>query len=323
MTPVIRGYVNENGRMHVSGSEPAELARATWIDMLSPSDSERAMVEGCLGIAIPTREDMQEIEASSRLYHEDGAAFMTATIPARTEGDSTEMAPVTFILYDNRLVTLRYHEPRAFQTFAARVEKGAHGLETGDAVTVALLEAVVDRLADLLERIGPEIDKLSQEVFRRGAGQQRDLQHVVSDIGRKGDLTSNMHSALVSLDRLVGFLAQVTATNAGRKELRARVKTLSRDTRSLIDHSSFLSHKINFVLDATLGMINIEQNSIIKIFSVMAVVFLPPTLIASIYGMNFEYMPELGWPLGYPFALVLMVLSAIGPYLYFKRRGWL
>jgi magnesium transporter len=146
---------------------------------------------------------------------------------------------------------------------------------------------------------------------------------VLEQIGRKGDLTSHIRDSLVTLERLVGFLGHVAMQRKSGKDLRERLKTLSRDVRSLTDHSSFLSQKITFLLDATLGMINIEQNAIIKIFSVAAVVFLPPTLIASIYGMNFEEMPELDWLFGYPFAIALMILSAILPYLFFKRRGWL
>ena len=191
---------------------------------------------------------------------------------------------------------------------------------------IALLEAIVDRLADILERAGRDIDGISRDVFQhKGAKptKSQDFQKVLEAIGRKGDLTSNIRDSLVTLERLVGFLGQGTMQRKSGKDVRERIKTLARDVRSLADHASFLSQKITFLLDATLGMINIEQNAIIKIFSVAAVVFLPPTLIASIYGMNFQFMPELDEVYGYPMALGLMVLSAILPYVYFKRRGWL
>ena len=200
------------------------------------------------------------------------------------------------------------------------------GCETGESVLVALLEAIVDRLADILERAGRDIDQISRAVFRHRADKptrSHDFQEMLEAIGRKGDLTSNIRDSLVTLERLVGFLCQAMLPRKNGRDMRDRVKTLARDIRSLEDHASFLSQKITFLLDATLGMINIEQNAIIKIFSVAAVVFLPPTLVASIYGMNFEFMPELGWHLGYPLALVVMIGSAILPYLYFKRRGWL
>jgi magnesium transporter len=160
-------------------------------------------------------------------------------------------------------------------------------------------------------------------VFSRSAAQtSRDFQKILSRLGRAGDLASKVRESLVSLGRLLAFAIQGTQAR-GRKTGSARLKTIGRDVASLSDYAAFLNNKVGFLLDATLGMINIEQNAIIKIFSVAAVVFLPPTLIASIYGMNFAHMPELGWPLGYPLALALMVVSAILPYLYFKRRGWL
>jgi magnesium transporter len=283
-------------------------------------------VERTLGIDVPMREEMEEIEISSRLYFEDGAAFMTATLPALTDSDDPHLAPVTFVLTGERLVTVRYHEPRAFQTLTARARRVAMGCHNGETVLIALLEIQVDRLADVLERIGREIAQISQDVFQqRGPKPSRssNFQTILEAIGRKGDLTSNIRQCLGSLERMIGFLGQVTLQSKSDKDLRVRIRTLARDCQSIIDHASFLTQKVTFLLDATLGLINIEQNAIIKIFSVAAVVFLPPTLIASIYGMNFKVMPELAWPFGYPLAVLFMVISAILPFWYFKRRGWL
>jgi magnesium transporter len=193
-------------------------------------------------------------------------------------------------------------------------------------VLIALLEVIIDRLADVLERAGRDIDGISHEVFQRPAGakaKSRDFQKVLEEIGLKGDLTSNVRDSLATLQRMFGFLGQYTLERKSVRDVRSRLKTLTRDENSLTDHAGFLAQKITFLLDATLGMISIEQNATIKIFSVAAVVFLPPTLIASIYGMNFAHMPEVDWLLGYPFALGLMVASAVLPYLYFKRRDWL
>lgn len=323
---MIRGFLNEGGRLKVVEGTSELPESMVWIDLVNPSNDEEDDLEKRLGIDIPTREEMEEIEISSRLYNEDGAAFMTATLPAQADGDDPQMQPVTFVLTGNRLVTIRYHEPRAFKTFPMRAEKVPMGCETGEGVLIALLEAIVDRLADILERAGRDIDGISRDVFQhKGAKptKSQDFQKVLEAIGRKGDLTSNIRDSLVTLERLVGFLGQGTMQRKSGKDVRERIKTLARDVRSLADHASFLSQKITFLLDATLGMINIEQNAIIKIFSVAAVVFLPPTLIASIYGMNFQFMPELDEVYGYPMALGLMVLSAILPYVYFKRRGWL
>ncbi len=323
---MIKAFVLDNDRLRPVDDLEANKDAVIWADLVTPTKEEEAEVEKWLGVGVPTREEMEEIEISSRLYIENGAYFMTATLPAKTDEDHPVMSPVTFVLSGSRLITIRYHEPRAFQTFPMRAEKVTMGCTNGETILVSLLEAIVDRLADVLERIGHDIDTISHGIFQssetKASKRDRDFQKVLQAIGRKEELTSNIRESLMTLQRLSGFLGNVTM-QAKSKDVRARVKTLSRDVSSLTDHASFLSNKITFLLDATLGMINIEQNGIIKIFSVAAVVFLPPTLVASIYGMNFDIMPELKWLLGYPFALCLMVLSAILPYLYFKRRGWL
>jgi len=323
---MIRGYTARDGRLHAVEDVMQNFDGVVWIDLSNPTSEEEAMIEARLTVGIPTREDMEEIEISSRIYYEEGNAFMTATVPAKTETDDLLMSPVTFVLTQERLITIRYHEPRAFQTFPQRAEKANLGCTNGQAVLVALLEAIIDRLADVLERVQRDIEAISRNIFQRpGAKPPKspDLQKMLQEIGRKGDLTSNVRESLFTLHRVATFLGQMVIQQRSDKEIRARVKTLSRDADSLTDHSSSLSQKVTFLLDATLGMISIEQSSIIKIFSVAAAVFLPPTLIASVYGMNFDLMPELSWRFGYPFAFVIMVLSAILPYWYFKRRGWL
>ena len=323
---MIRGFTAKDGRLYPVEDVTQGFDGVVWIDLSAPTSEEETEIESRLAIDIPTREDMEEIEISSRLYYEEGNAFMTATVPAKTDSDDLQMAPVTFVLTGERLITIRYHDPRAFQTFTQRAQKTNIGCRNGEAVLVALLEAIVDRLADVLERAQREIDAISRSIFERPGAtptKGQDLQKLLQDIGRKGDLTSNIRDSLFTIHRVTAFLAHLTTQTRSDKEVRARVKTLARDASSLTEHSSSLSQKITFLLDATLGMINIQQNSIIKIFSVAAVVFLPPTLIASIYGMNFDHMPEFNWRLGYPIALGIMVMSAILPYLYFKRRGWL
>jgi magnesium transporter len=323
---MIRGFVVENDRLRSVEDVPGRIGEVIWVDLESPSVEEETALEQQLGIEIPSREEMEEIEVSSRLYYEEGAAFMTATLPARTESDDLLMAPVTFVLAGERLITIRYHEPRAFQTFPRRAERVNLGCVNGEAVLVALLEASVDRLADILERVQRDIDAISRNIFQHPdlpPMKGEDLHQVLRDIGRKGDLTSNIRDSLVTLQRLAGFLGHVRTQRRSSKDIAVRVKTLARDIQSLTDHSSFLSQKTTFLLDATLGVINIQQNAIIKIFSIAAVVFLPPTLIASVYGMNFIHMPELGWRFGYAFACLIMLVSGVLPYWYFKRRGWL
>jgi magnesium transporter len=236
------------------------------------------------------------------------------------------LLPVSFVFTHARLITVRYHEPRAFTTFPQRAAKVAMGCNSGEAVLIALLDATVDRLADVLERAGRDIDAISQRIFQGDGAKpsrNKELGPILTSIGRKGNLTSKIRDSLVTLERLVGFFNQGMLLRRSSKDMLESVRTTAQDIRSLADHATFLSQKITFLLDATLGLVNIEQNSIIKIFSVAAVVFLPPTLLASIYGMNFEHMPELDWRLGYPLAVGLMVLSAILPYVFFKKRGWL
>jgi magnesium transporter len=298
-----------------------------WIDLFNPTKDEELLVEQALGISVPTREEMAEIEASSRLYQEGGTHVMTAIVLHQI-GKNTEAliaTPVTFILAGHRLVTVRYAEPRAFRIFLGRAQKKDANCTSGAAIMVGLLEAIIDREADRVERIQAEVDKLSQTIFDITGEQARTPRFDVNirTIGREGELTSRSRECLLSLDRLLTFLAHVMTERGDEKTLKGRVKTANRDVQSLTDHIGYLSTKITFLLDATLGMINNEQNTIIKIFSVLAVALMPPTLVGTIYGMNFKHMPELEWVWGYPYALILMVVSAVLPWWFFKRKGWL
>ena len=307
----------------------SEIGNATvWIDLLNPTKDEDALVEQRLGIAIPTREEMAEIEASSRLYQEGGAYYMTAVVLFQPDASNepASATPITFILSGHRLVTVRYAEPRAVKMFLNRVQKKDAACTSGAAVMVGLLEAIIDREADRVERIQGDVDNLSQTIFGvRGGERTRSLRFDVNirAIGREGELTSRSRESLLTLGRLLTYLGHSMSERGDEKGLKARVKTANRDVQSLADHIGYLSTKITFLLDATLGMINNEQNSIIKIFSVLAVALMPPTLVGTIYGMNFKNMPEIGWAYGYPMALALMVLSAVLPWLYFRRKGWL
>jgi magnesium transporter len=277
-------------------------------------------------VAIPTREEMQEIEISSRLYIENGARYMTATLMSQSDTPSPTITPVSFILAGQRLVTVRYSEPRPFAMTRHKLARFCPANVSGQAVLMDLLDAVIDRNADILERIGAEVDQVSRRVFeqrRNRGGSSRIYQGILFTIGRKGDLCSKVRESLVSIGRLVLFLAHEDESTRWPKEMRAQLKTMQRDVQSLSDHTTFLTNSITFLLDAMLGLVSIEQNNIIKLFSVVAVVMMPPTLVASIYGMNFEFMPELKTVYGYPVALIMMVVSAILPYMYFKWKKWL
>ncbi len=334
---MLSAYGTEHGCL-ISYGEAEGLRqpdKIIWYDLVEPSADEEKSVEATLKIDIPTREELAEIEASSRLYQEDGAAFMTATLIRRGENDRPESSAVTFIIKGNQLITVRYHHPQAFPVYVNRAMKTQTGNDmSGWAVLVSLLEAVIDRAADHLERVGTIIDDTSRTIFRNNrtaAGNRRrrrplNLSLLLGNIGEEGDFNSKMRESLVSIGRMVAFqtalLDQARQTKEV-KDLRARVRILQRDIQSLTDHSTFLSGKISFMLDAVLGLSAIEQNDIIKIFTVASMVFLPPTLVASLYGMNFDIMPELNWKYGYVWAIALMILSAVLPWLYFKRKGWL
>jgi magnesium transporter len=304
------------------------LRDAVWIDLDSPTPAEEDAVEAVLGFDIPTREDMQEIEVSSRIYRESGALFLTAQVVATVEARETEIGPVTFVVCPDRLVTVHYHHPGSFQHFADWASRHDTPLASGIDALLGLMDAVVDRLADILEGEARKLDSLSKAVFaaHRPSGKADTLGAVLQRIGRAEDLNAKVQESLSNVLRVVGYLAvsapapdAVCLTEAERPV----VQTLLQDIRSLTEVAVTQSGKVRFLLDATLGVINIRQSDVIKIFSVVAFVFLPPTLIASIYGMNFDHMPELHWPWGYPIALGLMVVSALVPYLLFRWKKWL
>src|SRR5262249_5316701 len=280
---------------------------AVWLDLVTPTQPEDKQVERALGIAVPTREEMQEIEVTSRLYVENGARYMTATLMCQSETDAPKTTAVTFILSGHRLVTVRYDEPRPFMIVGHKLSPVCPAGVNAEAVMMEVLAAVIDRAADIRERIGAEVDQVSHEIFEpEGEAADRSYKDTLKAIGRKGDLTSKVRESLVSIGRLLLYLANEADSMRWAKETRAQLRGMQRDVQSLSDHAAYLSNKIQFLLDALLGVVTIEQNNVIKLFSVAAVVFMPPTLIASIYGMNFHHqMWELDWEHGYVFALSL------------------
>lgn len=300
--------------------ETTDTASVVWVDLLSPTREEELLVEHHFGVEVPTREEMSEIEFSSRLYQEHDAYFLTATLLSQADSESPKTDAVTFVLTPQVLVTLRYSTPKSFAMFATRCEKPRPELHHPADVLLGLLDTITDRMADVLEYIGRGMDGVSHAIFANETAKP-DLQKLLRETGRTGDLISKSRESLVSLTRMVLYLAPSTSFHGVSEH--TNLLTIQSDLASLSDHANFLTSKINFMLDAILGMINIEQNNIFKSFSVASIIFLPPTLVAGIYGMNFEHMPELKFHLGYPFALALMVLSASLPYQFFKRKGWL
>jgi magnesium transporter len=324
---VLKAYRQQNGGL--KGAEIAQgeaiPADSLWLDLTNPTPDERRAVDAAIGMELPTRADMEEIEVSSRLYQEEGGVFMTALILSNTDSEQPTADVITFVLAHEKLVTIRYIDPQPFRTFAARCERTNLQASKAETVLLGLLDVIIDRMADVLERVGADIEAVSRDIFNpdpKVSIGNRDFQGVLHKLGRKHDLTGKMRESLLTVSRVLTFLVQALDAKPG-KDIKAHLKTLTRDVQSLQDHSSYLASKLNYLQDATLGLINIDQNNIIKIMSVAAMVFLPPTLFASIWGMNFKIMPELDWSLGYPLAFLIMIASAVIPYIWFKRRGWL
>jgi magnesium transporter len=306
-------------------------AGALWVDLHDPSAAEEARVEQVLGLDIPTRAEMAEIAESSRLYDEGEALFMTAAVVAGAGERRPVAASITFVVTPRALVTIRYADPLPFRAFEARCARHPELGAGAGRLFLALVGSVVERAARLLEGSEGELDTISDAIFPedRGAGASRrapprraDLQAVVQQLGRANCLAARLRDSLQSLGRMLAFYRTAQGDRLDEAE-RAMLKGLDRDIRSLAEHEERIAAEIGFLLEATLGLIDIEQNRIIRVFTIAAVIALPPTLIGTIYGMNFEHMPELRWRLGYPMALLIMAASAVLPYLWFRRRGWL
>ena len=302
------------------------LKSATWVDLLEPTTEEGHHVEALLGVNLPTREEMKDIEDSRRLYVENGALYLTATVMVQSDSEYPRADDISFVLTRHCLVTVRYAAPKAVRIFAGRAERDPLICDNAEHALLGLIEAVIERVGENISAVSTDLDTMVHAVLApevQGRRKRLDYGQMLRQLERDQILVAKARVSLSSLSRLLGFLSRPELRFELHTTTLARAVTLLRDAQSLIDHTGFLANNISFELAAILGMVNIEQNGIIKIFSVAAVVFLPPTLVASIYGMNFEFMPELGWHFGYPGALGLMVASAIVPYLFFKRQGWL
>lgn len=325
---MITGYCSNGEIVTFSAADEPVALRPdiVWIDLVEPSKAEDLMMEKLLGISIPTRDDLKDIEPSSRLYIEADAVFMTASLVYRSETEMPDLTDVAFILHGGRLVTIRYAEPRAFVLFKAAMHRIPGGCPNGVAILTRLLETIADRTAEILEQAVGKLDDLSLQVFGDKAVVKRRPPHFLEarlrDVAGHHRLVAKTRDSLASLSRLLTFVYTVPEVQAD-KDVRELCRSISRDIQTLSEHASFISGNITFLLDASLGLINVEQNAIIKIFSIASVVLLPPTLIASVYGMNFSVMPELQWQFGYPWALAAMVISAVIPFFFFRWKGWL
>ncbi len=322
---LVLNELNHHVVKHESDNPLAIGEHAIWIDLLNPTREEEIAVEEFLCMQIPTREEMHEIELSNRLYSEHGAIYMTATMVTKVDTMSPETHAVTFVLTDRVLVTIRYTDATSFRRFIAHAPKLPTGEHDGISMFLGLLESIVDRMADILERLDRDIDRITKDIFRDqtkcAASERTDYQKVLQRIGRCGDLSAKIHESLVTYSRVAAYATH--HKKMALPENRELLEAVRKDLSGLGDHGTYLTGRVNFLLDATLGMISIEQNGTFKILSVASLVFMPPTLVAGIYGMNFKLMPELDWHWGYPMAVALMVVAGILPYLYLKQRRML
>lgn len=315
-------------------AEPAAEAAMpdglVWIDMIEPTAEEDARVEAIAGISIPTRDEMREIEESSRFYAENGTLYLTCPVIYAADSGVPGIAPITFVLSERLLVTVRYSRPQPFDFYVAHAGKSGNNLVSDGceptAVLFGLLESITDRLADVLESVSQRLDAESTRLITGARGKPMstaEFRTGLQSIGREGEFLGKVRDSLSGLARLILYVQNNGRPEKSKSVARTWLKSLQRDVQSLTEQVSYLSERTIFLLDTVVGLVSVEQNAIIKIFSVAAVVFMPPTLVASIYGMNFEHMPELQWLLGYPFALGAMVVAAVVPLLFFRAKGWL
>jgi magnesium transporter len=313
-------------------SAQALPADVVWIDLLNGDAAEIAFIERATGLEVPTLTELSEIESSSRLRADNGVLHLSTPLTCLTESGEPVTTSVGFVLRQDMLITVRFGSLAVFDSFAETASKANAVHHSSAGAFTGLAEAIVDGMADGLERIGADLDAVSKRLFRgdttrssrplRPAREDADLREVLRKVGRAGDLSAKIRDSLVGLGRMVPYVLTLGADWLPA-EMKPRLSTLQLDVTSLSDYDAHLTNNVQLLLDATLGLINIEQNNIIKVLTIVSVVGVPPTLVASMYGMNFRHMPELDWAWGYPYGLALIALSAILPLLWFKLRGWL
>lgn len=322
-------------KIHIKSKPPEGVV---WIDLFQPTIKEEEWIKRYYNVSIPSSEKMDRIEVTTPFYQEGSAYYMTATIVDRSNTDYLESSAITFILNPKYLITLRYDNKDSLSKIGTYNHHFAYKSVPGSApalILLNILEMLIHGIGDILEKTGNELDDVLKRVFEKteatGLGTDRTSRthakhynDIIKNSGRKGNNISKNCESLVSINRMLIYFTQLEdAKYMSHKDYRVRIKNLGREIYSMNEYATFLSQRNAFLLDATLGMLSVEQNFIIKIFTVAAAVFMPPTLIASIYGMNFHNMPELSLKWGYPMAITIIIVSAILPYLFFKKKGWI
>ncbi|MGC0120063.1 magnesium/cobalt transporter CorA [Pseudoalteromonas piscicida] len=318
---MLRFFSIEHGvisEMEPSADTPIEIAikNAHWIDTINPTEEERVALANTLNITLPGADDVEEIEASSRCFIDSEGLHVHALFMSPNDGRFNTVT-VACLLQKNCLLTIRDDELADFRLLRLRARKGQVVCDNPKQLLVTLFDQKVENHADMLEDMHHQLEKLSAYVLEE---EDSDLEEAVSRISRLEDANGKVRLCLMDTQRNISFLMRHVGVQSEERET---LREVTRDIETLMSHCAFLFDKVNFLMDSTQGFINIEQNQIIKTFSIASVVFLPPTVVASVYGMNFNNMPELNWAWGYPFAIAIMLLSGFAPYLFFKHKGWL
>ena len=320
--PMINAFELLEGRLRQIQVESADdLARCApvWVDLADSNEEERAWAASIFGVTLPQEEELGDIESSARFFEEDSGELHIRSDFLREGDQGGESIPVAFILKGEVVFSAHRADLPQFRLVRLRARRQPGFVTDAKDVLLDFYAADVEYSADILEQIYERLDDFSERVLRATLT-DKEAAGVLTQIAKEEDLNGHIRRNLMDTRRAVSFLMRKRLLNAEQND---DARQLLRDIESLDGHTDFLFDKLNFLMDATVGFININQNKIIKIFSVAAVAMLPPTLIASIYGMNFEWLPELNWRYGYPIAIALMVVSVVLPFWYFRRKGWL
>jgi magnesium transporter len=329
---MILAYIIENGMIIKKEIFPGDSrlpANMVWIDMSEPSVDEKKYIEKCFNIDVLTSEEISRIEVMSPFFKSKEAYYMTLTTISRNDSGHFDGTPFTSVMINNCLITLHYSKMSIIETFINLTKYDTEIYRTPSVLLSALTEVFIHDVGEILEKTGNEADTLIQNVFDKGSRAKdssptNNYNDVIAKVGQAGNTISRCRESLVSINRLIIYFTQIEKEKPAYKEHNLRLKHISREISSLTEYANFLSQRISFLLDATLGLLSVEQNMIVKVFTIASAVLMPPTLIASVYGMNFQNMPpEVSWRYGYYLALFLMFISAAIPFRYFKKKGWL
>lgn len=320
---MLKVFVWREGKLEVASESEADTA--VWLDLEAPTPEEYALAAKATGFSLPDYEDLAEIESSSRLSFEDDK--LTLSLPTVYNAEDTVGRSICgFILSHDRLVTVRFSSNRAFSLFSPSAS--LPGIPVAQHIFVSLLEAIAYRQADRLEKLREDLDDLSLRIFQRpdqnkkpARRAEHDLQRILIILGRAYEAISYIRDCQLGIARISTYAPKTAPWFS--KPLRERLLLANKDVSSLNEFSTHLTDKIQFLQDSTLGFINISQNSLIKVLTIVSILGIPPTLIAGIYGMNFKDMPELSWHYGYGYAWFAMIFSGVAPLVWFRKKGWI